>query len=220
MTVPNLLIPNVSGPSHFYNLAFFICQLFVDGQFQTSHIIYDPNVFSSQLITEIQLNCPYSIAWVTTDVNRPPSQLWQPNQNTDRILQLVFFDPDHLPKDINDFKGLYTFYQIFVISSDKQKTVEHQISLLKQSKMVQTGNSLILVHGSLDGSPIWIHRSSFGEAMARGDEICLNDDINTIGTNDQMCKSDRKNLFDQTFGGYERTWLTAVSYTDLHRMNE
>lgn len=215
MTVSDLLTPNISGSSNFYNLAIFICQLFTDGQFRTGHIIYDPNVFSSELITEIQLNCPYSIPWIMTDVNRPPSQLWQPNQNTDRILQLVFFDPDYLPKDTDDFNQLHTFYRIFVISSANQKIVERKITMLEQSKMVEEGNSVILVHESSDGS-IRIHRS---ETMAKGDQICL-DDKNKIETYDQMCELERRNLFDHTFGEYDQTWLTTVGYTGVHRMNE
>lgn len=219
MTVSNLLAPNISGSSHFYNLAFFICQLFTDGRFQTGHIIFDPNVLSNQMITEIQSNCPRSIPWLTTDVTKPIPSLWQPDQNTDHILQLIFVNPEQLA-NINDPGGLLlTLYRAFVMCSANQNDVNSRIAMLKKSKMVQR-SSLILHYNPLDGS-MWIHRSRNNGLFDDDTGVCLIDDApSTQPREDKSGRCERKNLFDVTFGEHDRTWLITISYTEVHPMKE
>lgn len=115
MISSNILAPN---NLHFYNLAIFVCHLFIDGQFQTGHIIYDPNAIQvTQLITEIQANCSRSIPWLSTDVTKGPRQSpWKPYENTDHVLQLILFDPEKL-SEISKFEKILTFYRLFIFLS-------------------------------------------------------------------------------------------------------
>lgn len=218
MAVLHHLIPNILNVSNFHNLALFICHLFIDGRFRTSHILYDPIVFDDQLIGEIHLNCPISVPFLMTDITDPPSSLWHSNENTDHILQLILFDPDHLPKDIDHFNHLLTFYRVLVLSSHGESNVEHRISTLEQIKTLQHNNLLILHHDSMTGS-IWLHQTSDTHALDDRADICLKDEKTPVLLN-EMIKCEETNLFDVTFGEKDRTWMTTVSYFFTHPMTK
>lgn len=117
MIVVSLLAPNIYN---YYNLALFICHLFIDGQFRTGHILYDPIQLDDRLIAEVDRICPHSIPWVTTEVNRDFSLPWNSNNQTDHILQLIFIDPNHLPENIDDLKYLFAYYNLYIIQSTNE----------------------------------------------------------------------------------------------------
>lgn len=196
MTLSNLLALNISN---FHNLALFICQLFIDGQFRTGHILHDPNVFQvDQFITEIQSNCSSSVLWLSTDVNEPFQLPWKSEERTDHIIQLVFFDPENVLKKIEDFKQLFTFYRLVafpasstdVMGLNKMKTIPESIF----------SNSLFLTYNTTaNGSACiyWIRKSD--ESNERSVEIIYEQD-----------KDSPKNLFDAIFGKYEKNWVITI----------
>lgn len=112
MVFTNLLVANSSNS---YQLAFFICQLFIGGRFRTGHIFFDPNTIDGALISEIDKVCPQSILWLTTDVTREIASLWIADNSTDRILQLIFFDPNRLSRDVTRLKSLFVYYKLFIM---------------------------------------------------------------------------------------------------------
>lgn len=202
MTVLSFVTPNISSGS-FYNLAVFICHLFSDGRFQSGNILYDPTIFDTTLISEIQLKCPQSISWQITDITRPFPQLWQPNQDTDRILQLVFFNPAKIPRDVDDITEIYTFYRVFVFFTVNRTTLRNQITILNDFTVVQNYNFLIVGYYRLNGS-IWIHRSLNDPSEEEEVEIGSKDGYSFIQKNNK--------LFDPVFGGKQGSWLAMIKY--------
>lgn len=220
MTISNLLIPNISNVSSFHQLTIFICHLFIDGHFRTAHILYDPNAFDGQLINDIYSNCPASIPWLITDVTKPFSTSWQPNENTDHILQLIFIDPNYLPEDIDSLREIFTYYQIIIVSSAVGSNMMDQAAVSNQFKTNRTNVPLILIQNPVNDLML-IQRSSTSNETA---EVCSN--VNAmlsygrIEANHRMCDNKRKNMFDLTFGANEKMWFLTVSYPVAYSPNQ
>lgn len=212
MSVPKLFTPNILRSRNFYNLALFICHLFIDGEFQSGHVVYDPKIFPDQLIAEIQSNCPRFIPWQLTDVTKTHATLCQPNQNTDHILQLVFLDPKHSSQEID--KELFVFHRIFITSTEN----ENKIIDLQKSNTGQHNNLMVLHYNPMEGS-IRIYRLLNKNPIMTETEVCSADEQSHI-LPDHKIKSKQTNIFDLTFGEYERTWLAKVSYTILNSQKE
>lgn len=202
MTVFNFSTTNILRES-FFNLAIFICQLFSDGRFQSGHILYDPKIFNNRLITEIQLTCPQSIPWQITDITRPFSQSWQPNQDTDRILQLIFFNSANVPQDIDDISGIYTFYRVFIFFTVNRANLRDQITILNDSIIVQNDNFPIVGYNSLNGL-MWIQRSLDDPSAVEEVEIGLKDNNRFIQVNNS--------LFDFDFDEIRKKWIIMIKY--------
>lgn len=143
MMATSLSTVNLSNFSLFYNLAHFICHLFIDGHFRFGHILYDPKVFENQLLTEIDTVCPVQIPWQTNDITQPFSSARDINERTDHILQLIFFDPKYLAAEIDSSKDFITFYRIFVFSSTLIQSNERRLTSVMRNL---SPNSLILEH--------------------------------------------------------------------------
>lgn len=101
-------------------------------------------MFNGRLIGETRAICPNQVSWLTTDVTRLSSIPWQPNDRTDHILQLIFFDPKHLAREIHDFKEYFTFYRIFVFYSNNEEDMEDQISVMRNLFHIFIYDALIL----------------------------------------------------------------------------
>lgn len=185
MTHSVQLAPEVPN---FYNLALFICHLFIDGNFRTGHILYDPNIFDDQLISKIDSVCPHTIPWLTTDVTEATSSHWQPPERSDHILQLIFFNPNHLQKKVNKYKHFLTFYRLFVLQSGDKGKVEKRISAVRESETNFSSSSMILDYSSKD--------QSFN--------VC--DNLNEVIIIDVG-----ENSFQATFGKYEKNWMLAIN---------
>lgn len=88
------LAVTVSQPPNFHNLTLFICHLFINGHFRTSHIMYDSTMFDGQFMTQTNSIFPQSIRWKFTDISAPSlNPFGDPFDSYDNILQLIFFDP-------------------------------------------------------------------------------------------------------------------------------
>lgn len=120
MIFSSILNPNVIN---FHNLALFICHLFIDGRFRYMDILYDSSVFDEHLPSQIESICPVQIPWQLTDINKSPSLSGTPEERTDHILQLIFFDPEQLVEEIDRFNHYLTYYRIFIFLSKAESLI-------------------------------------------------------------------------------------------------
>lgn len=208
MTLSNLLYPNISNAPSFHNLALFICHLFLDGKFRTGHILHDPGIFDNQLILDIQSNCPHLIPWQKTDIIQPFSTLWPSNQSTDNILQLIFFDPEHLPKNIVRLsKKLFVFYRLFVLLLCDDTKVQHQISAMSKVKVISNSNSLIIYQSAKNGS-VCVY--SITPDVKNGKEQQIGK-VEPHFEQDRVTNVKNENLFVSTFGKFEENSLMVIN---------
>lgn len=218
MTLTNLLALNTPTFPTYYNLTIFICRLFIDGNFHTAHIIHNHNSFDGQVVFDIQSTCSEPIPWVITDVNQSFELPWTSNEPNDRILQLIFFDPDDLPKTIRDLMNVFVYYRLFVLSATDETQVQRQISSLNKVKLTSNSSSLI-VHRSVDDGSVCVHSSILGEEVNENN----NRDISLVSPfkQDQMINAANQNLFDLTFGINEQSRLMVINYflSRAHKQN-
>lgn len=201
-----LNIPNIPN---FSNLVLFICQLFIDGNFRIGHILYDPTVFDGRLLTEIEMNCPNQ--WKITDITKPSISPWNP-ENTDDILQLIFFDPNNLSEKIYLFNEYSTHHQIFAFCSNDESDIEKPLSIIgKLNPISLLSFSTLVLHFDTDNG--MIHINWIPNILTDGNgktEKKLSLDSKAISVRNQNTDIDRLNLFDQTFGKYEEKHKTAI----------
>lgn len=131
LSLPNLS-SNTLSVSTFSKLALFICNLFIDGKFRTVNILYDPNIFNDYLLIHVDIICPNPILWQKIDITKPTSVRSDPMQRTDNTLQLIFFDPTHLPEEIDQFNEHFTFYRIFVFAAIDETQVIEPFSIVNE----------------------------------------------------------------------------------------
>lgn len=192
MILSSLLTPNVSN---FYNLALFVCHLFVDGHFRTSHILYDPNVFHvTQLIDDIQSNCPRTIPWLATDITKELIQPWESDEETDHILQLNIV---RLPTKVSDFQSLFTFYRIFIFSSADEKSAQ----ALKFSSDFDLDNMVLRFNHKTGAINVHLFEKNAGE----------NRKIHIFQQNN-IDEYKKRNLFEIIFKKYEQNWKIVIKY--------
>lgn len=139
--------------SNFLNLSLLICDLFVGGNFRTAHILYHPEVFDDRILNDIDSACPFQMPRTTIDISAPESAFSNQNQQTDRILQIIFLPPLQLAESMGHIKELLTFYRVYVFSSSNITEFEHA-NLIKNAKIISNRNSssLLLVHNKSSGA--------------------------------------------------------------------
>lgn len=141
----NLLAPDIQ---RFYKLSLFICHLFIDGNFQTGHILFDQSAFDSRLITAIDSTCSQKISWMMTDITLPRNT----TVHSDHTVQLIFLNPDHLMNSINDFEIDLLAQRLFVFHSNDKKKIEDQSYIFGIVLAISGLNSFILHHSFKDDS--------------------------------------------------------------------
>lgn len=202
MPVSNIIAPHTSNVSSFHNLALFICHLFIDGHFRVSHIIHNPNIFENQIINEIESYCPTLIPTLITDVTQSlllPSHKDE-HEQSDHILQLIFFDPHNFEDKIEYYDLFIAFYRLLVISTtDGNCTNNQTIEILKTSAF-SNGNLLIVCYDPWNGT-IWILEDS---------KVIVS---NRTSITQRHWNMKGENLFHQIFGDFGRNWLIMISYT-------
>lgn len=188
--------------ANLYNLAFFICRLFIDGRFRDGHILYNSNMFDDSLFSKINSICSVPIPWKFTDFSQslvlsPPATC-----RTDYTMQLIFFDPNMLAKQIEQFKEYFTFYRIFVFPLISQNDIQKHIFMLKSLEPIDQSNILTLHYDSQTGS-MDVHRI-FGYSKIAPDLVeDLKRDITLPKINKLGQRIEYSNLFDRTFGKVE-----------------
>lgn len=193
MVLSNLLATNITSYQH---LSMFICHLFIDGNFHTGHILQDPNNFDVHLITEIDSICPRIIPWIMTDVTQPFTLPWKPKERTDHILQLVFFDLEHVPDEIVNFKIIMASYCLFVMPTH----IVESVIVLEKLKSVFKTDVLILDHSPDNTLEV------FAVPGARDDRQTM------IISQNQNANLNQQNLFNMTFGRIDRNRSIAIHF--------
>lgn len=210
MTLSNILAPDITN---FHTLALFVCQLFIDGNFRTGHLVYDSQISDDRLITETNLICSHQIPWITTDINIPTqSSHWTIEDNSDYSLQVIVLDLAKSTQFLNEPKNQFSFYRIFVFTSTDEMDMKQTVSALKNSGLNSDSNSLVLHHSSTKHS-IKVHWIVTKEDPAKRSEdlSILNVEIYpNFQRHQKQSKAD--NLFDQTFGIYKQLQEMGIHF--------
>lgn len=231
MPVSNQLAAKITSVSNFRNLALFVCHLVIGGQFRTGHILFDPHIFDTEFGTEIRSKCPNSIVWLMTDVTKPFSPPWQPNENTDRVLQLILMDQEHFPTDFEKLTEMFTLYRIFVFWSKEEMILNDKlINTMVKSTHPQYSTSIVLKfnleHGTMALYNIQMNsemcenseKTQNNENIEIGEKLensCWSVDVKPIHLSEELQKSKNLNLnsegiFSLTFNDYENNWLLEI----------
>lgn len=226
MPVSNALISSIPNIPNLYNLAVFICHLLIDGHFRSGHILYDPNVFDGHLITEINSICPRQFPWQTTDITQNSIRPWSYNENTDNIMQLIFFDPKTMPEKMARFYDHFIHYQIFIFSTIDEIDAEEPISMIKKlNPLLLLRLSTLVLHYNTENGLIHIYsipNMLTDDSGILGEPLVL--DSKAIAMRNQKTDTDHPDLFDRTFGNFGKrppTRMSASGWNDgNHRLTE
>ena len=213
MSISNPVASNFHVPteSNLYNLALFVCHLFIDAKFRSTHILYEQNAFDYELLTKIETICPEPMPSYATDISEPFSMPWKPGERTDNFLQMIFFNPVNLRKNMKNYKDHFAFYRVFVFpSSDDENDVKNQYLRVKKYNYGFNSSTLILYHNVKNGSVSinWMPLSNNDKEVQRP----VNMDVALVSAQNKKTKSDKhQNLYAQTFGKYEEKRLIALN---------
>lgn len=190
---------------NFHYLALFICHLFGDGHFRTVHIIFKPNTFNYTILEHIESICPHSIPFYLTDITRSWDWPWNQNDNPNNVLQLMFLDPKTFTTDTRQLNKFFALYRIFAFSAtDVIETKTKTITSITESLRKFSGsNNLVL---DFDAKNVSIYM----------DVVDAQHPKPIMTMNVSFTNFNRRNLFDQTFGHYERMLSISVKHIDYH----
>lgn len=198
------VIPSSLGISNVWNyqkLALFLCQMFIDGQFRSGHIIYHSNVFNDQFTTQIDSVCPHFIPWIITDIDQLSLHPFKKLVDTDdNILQVIFLDPQNLDEDMQYCIDLdyFKYYRIFVFQSTNEIEIEKQFLITKMYNPGYESSPLIMYYDSLSDELFinWMPMNDFDEGEWRPISLSVDPEAN---------------MFDRTFGEYEQNRTIAIN---------
>lgn len=204
---------------NFHSLALFICHLFIDGNFRSTHILYESNAFDFELLNHIDSVCPDPVPFYMTDIAQPSTMPWNSGVLTDRILQLIFFEPStNFRQIINKFNEYLTFYRIFMFSfTNDGNGRKVQYARIKRFNIGYNSSTLILYHSQLNGSVLinWLPINGNNDVE---EQQPVNIVVSTVFVSHQikMLNSVKnQNMFHQTFGKYEEKRSIALNVIGL-----
>lgn len=208
MGISYLLPMAISNVSNFHYLALFICDLFGNGPFRTVHILLNPKVFDHNIFMEIDSICSDPIPFYLTDITQSFEISDQKYDNVDNLLQLLFVDPENLAHDIELLGDKLALYRIFIFSSI------FMIKTMDQNLLFETQNRIfdirtLILHYNESNVSVFIEncpseQSNKNMKSRQAAIFILNQETIQNGVN----------LFDETFGEYER-----MESIDLYRIN-
>lgn len=187
-------ISNVSAPN-VYHLTLFICHLFGDGPFRTIHILQD----SDNLPIDIHSNCFEHILLYVTDVRRFSSTPWNDLDSINNVLQIISFESEYLAEEFYLFFDYLVLYRIFIFSSIDA------INTMDKTPLFQTplDSRTLVLHFNETSVSVFISESNG----------CISPELQPIFTVNHDTNFNNVNLFDRTFGEYER-----MESIEIHRM--
>lgn len=173
-------------------MALLICNLYINGQFGTVHLINDSTLLAHQLLFNLNTICPAYVPIVANSVTSTHLSSLNQSQRTDNILHLIYVDS--LNGITDRFNDSSLFYTIYIVSYAEYK--EDLIRELKKMHFDEVfSNSLLLVlNGTLDTNEVYV-RGSLEEPIYVNDQSLM------------------ENMFAQTFGKLESSSLLAIQYT-------
>lgn len=189
----------VNVTSTYYHLALFICHLFIDGQFRTAHFVYKSSTFDSDLLLQIDKLCPARIPSYSTDLTLPWEWPWNRNDNINTVLQLNILSSNNLTGDIDELENGFAYYRVFCFASIDAMDSNQQTSIFATLRDLTNSKNLIVYYNAQNAS-IFI------------DPIAANFHSNPklVYVVNRDANYRQVNLFDQTFGEFERTQSIAV----------
>lgn len=203
MAISNLVASSIPNVLSFRNLALLICHLFMDGQFWSGHLLYDPSIFNDHLTVEIRLICPHPIPWKMTNAMLDLTSPWDGRSDTtDNVLQLIFFDPKNLTVQMESHSIYFTFYRIFVLPQTDDIETEEQFSIIKQFNL--DSNALIVHYDKSDSEVFinWLPMNDLNPGEWQPTPMI---------TDSQTKLINHTNIFEQTFGEYENRRLIEIN---------
>lgn len=202
--------PSIPNIWKFHKLALFLCHLFIDAKFRTTHIIFDPNIFDVQILIEIKSVCPEPIPWLLTDISQPSKQPFVKHQDIEMMLQLIFFDPSHLRQQMYDYRRYLIYYRFFVFLSRRQNLEEY--SLIRRFFPSINSNTMILYYDVkrdwVDVS--WIPINDLETEPRRPLRMNL-DAKESANAIQRTHTKGHLNMYDKTFGVYDRERSIAIN---------
>ena len=206
MGILNVLPVVISNAPKFRYLAIFICHLFASGSFRTVHIVYHPNAFDHDILTQINSICTDPVPIYLTNIDQPFKIPYQKCDTFDNILQIIFLDPEHLADEIEQFGGEnFALYRIFVFSSIDIINRIDQNLLFKTKNRILDIRTLIL-HYDESSVSVYIESEQSNEnVIVIQEPIFILNEETDIGI---------VNIFEKTFGVYER-----MESIDIYRLD-
>lgn len=165
----------------------------------------------SKLVSEKILGViPHPIPWLFTDVTTEPQQLpWKPDEQTDHILQLIFFVPDYLAMSVYEFKSFFTFYRLFIFSSSDDN--------VNNDERISSGfdiDVLVLYFNQETASIniyILMNRHQIIKATNEKVKTCSHI-IEKVFDKSDISESKRGNFFESIFQKYEENWKIVIKH--------
>lgn len=208
MAISNILPTATSNAPNFHYLALFICHLFGHGPFRTLHILHNPNLFDHRLLVEIDSLCSDPIPLYLTDISQPALSPWSEQDNVDNVLQIIFFDFENLATEIERSGDKLQLYRIFVFQSIGILASMDQKLLFETKKRIYDTRTLV---SHYNDSSVSIYIENNSNDQSNGNVKLKQEPIFIFN---QETSVDGMNLFDKTFGEYER-----MESIDIFRIN-
>lgn len=158
----------------FYRLAMFVCHLYTLGDFKRLHVLYDPIVFDTDIIIEIEAMSLNQIQWKKTDITNASAISYNNTETTDYILQLIFFDPNNLVQEIVQFVDFFTINRVFAFRQTDQ--YEEQLLILKTFSLGISSNTAIAFYDELTDSVFfgWLSINGFHNGFNQSGDFFIN----------------------------------------------
>lgn len=186
----------------YHHLALFICHLFSDGKFRTAHFVYKPSEFD--LLLQIDTLCTETMPLYLTDITLPWKWPWNNNDNINNILQMNFLDSNNLEDDVFQLENDRAYYRVYCFASIDAIDSKQQTSTFTTIRNLTNAKSLVVYFNTM-------HASIFIDSAIANRES--NPQLVYVANLDTNYR--RSNVFDRTFGEFERTQTIAVPRNKL-----
>lgn len=200
-------------PNHF---VLFICNLFADGHFRTVHILHEPKTFDSlDFLRQMDSVCSLPIPLYITDIisiTEPSIEPWNQNDTPNNVLQVIFITSKTLSHTNRDkiISKWFAFYRIFAFPSNDMIDGEHEISVIETTHQLFGPNSMVLDYNAESLTVHIDNGHSIQNMCSKSHPILI---VN------QETDFKQLNLFDRTFGEYERKQTIAINVVAAYVTN-
>lgn len=189
---------NVTG---IHQLALFICHLFIDGHFRTAHFVYKPNTFEFDWLLQMDAICPEPIPLYLSDITLPWEWPWNDKDTLNNVLQLNFFDMNNnLADDVDQLQESCAYYRVFCFPSTNLPNAEQRSFVFSTLRPFCDSNILLVDYNTKNVST-FIDSNYDSNWKSSQEPIVIVSDETEI---------EHANLFDRTFGEYERMQSIAI----------
>lgn len=173
------------------------------------------------MISEVNSVCSDPIPTLTMDISKPIFGTTEQYAQHETILQLIFFDPNHLPKSAIKLRRYLTFHRLFIFCTPGELDVKRSLPALKKLKLFTNSNSLILNFvqttdiinqysisndGEIIGDSVSYSDKKVEKTLVSSKELSSEQSSALSVKQDRQINTNKSNVFDRTFGIYERTW--------------